>query len=425
MNKLFAVIAREYKEIVKKKSFLISTILTPIFMFLVIFLPALLIDRETKNPIEFTLVDMGSGLVDEFRQTFTGTLEDGRPLFIVNYIESNPQEIDSIKTMLNQQIDNDILDFYVVVPADIVQTGYSERYAKKHGNFADAEAVRRFLTKVVVKERMADYNVPPEEIASLTRDVSLEFKQVGPEGKEEGRGEFLTQYLSGLVFVMILFSSIMAYGQHLLRAVLEEKNSRIMEVLVSSLTPFQLMMGKILGLGAAGLTQMALWGILGAGLVFLGSSSTFLSGIVQNAQALSLSFFVSFAAFFVLGYFLFATIYCLIGSIVSSEKEVQQFIGPMTVILILPIILAMKIVQDPDASWVVILSYIPLLTPTLMILRASFAYVPLYQLLTGMGIMLVSILIMGWVTSRIFRVGILMYGKRPTLPELVKWIKYK
>ncbi len=425
MTKLSAVISREYKEVVKKKSFLIGTLVTPIFMFLVLFLPALLIDRESKNPIEFTLVDLGSGLMSNFKQDFTGTLGDGRPLFIVNYIESSNDEIDSLKTALNTKIDNDDLNFYVIVPRDVVQSGYAERYAKKHGNFADIETVRRVISKAVIQERMADYNVPPNEIAALTSDVNLDYKQVGPKGTESGGGGFLAQYLSGLAFVLIIFSSIMAYGQHLLRAVLEEKNTRIMEVLVSSLTPFQLMMGKILGLGAAGLTQMAIWGAMGAVMFFLGTTSSFLGGIVQNVQALSLSFFLSFAVFFVLGYFLFATLYCLLGSIVSSEKEVQQFVAPMSMLMILPIVLAMKIMQNPDASWVVALSYIPILTPTLMVLRASYTYVPAYQILTGIGIMVVTIIVLGWITSRIFRVGILMYGKRPTLPELVKWIKYK
>jgi ABC-2 type transport system permease protein len=425
MNKLSAVISREYKEVVKKKSFLIGTLITPVFMFLIIFLPALLIDRESKTPIEFTLVDLNSGLLNNFRHDFVGTLDDGRPLFIVDYIESHSDKIDSLKTALNAKIDNDDLNFYVVIPQDVVQTGYAERYAKKHGNFADIETVRRVISKAVIQERMADYNVPANEIATLTRDVNLDYKQVGPKGTESGGGGFLAQYLSGLAFVMIMFTSIMAYGQHLLRAVLEEKNTRIMEVLVSSLTPFQLMMGKILGLGAAGLTQMAIWGAMGAAMFFLGTTSSLLSGIVQNAQALSLSFFLSFAGFFVLGYFLFATLYCLLGSIVSSEKEVQQFVAPMSLLMVLPIILAMKIMQNPDASWVVALSYIPILTPTLMVLRASYTYVPSYQVLIGMGIMVISILVLGWITARIFRVGILMYGKRPTLPELVKWIKYK
>lgn len=425
MRKLKAVISREYKEVVKKKSFLVGTLLTPVFMFVVIFLPTLFIDRETKDPIEFTLIDLGSGLMDDFKQSFVGNFEDGRPIFIVDYRTSNAKQIEDLKTELNREIDKEQLNFYVVIPADIIENGDAERYAKEHGKFIDIETVKSIISKAVIKQRLAKYDVPPEEVNSLTRDVRLSFKQVGPEGEERGRAEFLTQYLSGLVFVMILFSSIIGYGQHLLRAVMEEKNSRVIEVLVSSLTPFQLMMGKILGLGAASLTQMLLWGALGVGFFFFGSSSAFMAGLIENAKALSLTFFFSFAVFFILGYFLYATLFALLGSIISSEREAQQFVAPITMTLILPIMLGMAIIQNPDAGWVVVLSYIPFLTPTLMILRSSFSYIPVSQIMIGVGILIVSIFLLGWLASRIFRVGILMYGKRPTLPELVKWVKYK
>jgi len=425
MNKLFAVIKREYREFVKKKSFLIGTILTPILMFAIIFLPSLFIDRETTDPIEFTIVDLGSGLTDDFKQSFVGTFEDGRDIYVIDYISSNESGIDALREELNLKIDQDELGFYVVIPADIVETGHAERYASKHGNFASLEAIRHILSTVVTRERLSKYNVPSEEVDQMTKRVYLEYKRVGPEGEERGTGEFLTQYMSGIAFVMILFSSILGYGQHLMRAVLEEKNSRIMEVLVSSLSPFQLMMGKVLGLGAAGLTQMLLWMIMGMAVLNFGSSSTFMSGIIANAEALSLPFFASFVGYFILGYFFYATLFALLGSIASSERELQQFVAPITMILIMPMMLAIAVMQNPDAGWIIALSYIPFITPTLMIMRSAFGFIPTSQIIISMGVLLVSVFIMGWLSARIFRVGILMYGKRPTLPELIKWIRYK
>ncbi len=425
MDKMFAVISREYKEIVKKKSFVVGTLLTPLFLFAVIFLPTLFIDRETKDPIEFTLVDTGSGLLNEFKQAFVDTLPDGRPMFIIDYIRSSPSQIDELKSELSLQVDKGTLNFYVVIPENILEVGYAERYAKNRGNFADLNAIENKISGVVVKERLSDFDVPPDEIMAATRDIYLDYKQVGPEGEERGGGEFLTQYLSGLAFVLIIFTSIMGYGQHLMRAVLEEKNTRIMEVLVSSLTPFQLMMGKILGLGAAGITQMVLWGILGWAVFFVAGSSSLVTGLMENAEALSISFFASFGAFFVLGYFFYATLFALMGSIVSSEKEAQQFVAPITLVLIIPIVLALYIMQNPDAPLVVAVSYIPFLTPTLMVLRSSFTFVPASEIIIGIIIMIVSILILGIITARIFRIGILMYGKHPTLPEIIKWVRYK
>jgi ABC-2 type transport system permease protein len=425
MRKMYAVISREYKEIVKKKSFLVGTLLTPLFLFAVIFLPTLLIDRETKDPIEFTLVDTGSGLMGEFKRAFVDTLPDGRPMFIVDYVRSSPTQIDELKAELNRQVDEGTLNFYVVIPENIIEAGYAERYAKSRGNFADLNAIENKISRVVIRERLSDFDVPADEIMAATRDIYLDYKQVGPEGEERGGGEFLTQYLSGLAFVMIIFTSIMGYGQHLMRAVLEEKNTRIMEVLVSSLTPFQLMMGKILGLGAAGITQMVLWGVLGWAVFLVAGSSAFVTGLIENARALSVSFFLSFGAFFILGYFFYATLFALLGSIVSSEKEAQQFVAPVTLVLIVPIILALYVMQNPDAPLVVAISYVPFLTPTLMVLRSSFTFVPASEIIIGIVIMVASILILGVVTARIFRIGILMYGKRPTLPEIVKWVKYR
>lgn len=424
MGKLGIVIRHEYGEVVKKKSFLIGTLLTPLFMFAIIFLPSLLIDRETKDPIEFTLVDLGSGLMDEFKSAFVGQLPDGRSIFEIEYMQARPEEFDALKEELNNKIEAGEIEAYVVVPEDVLKTKQVERYARKYGKFADMAMIEQVMSQVVVREKLADYDVPVEQVHELTRDVNLEFKQVGPEG-QESRAEFLTQYLSGIAFVMILFGSIMGYGQHLLRAVREEKSNRIIEVLISSLKPYDLMMGKILGLGAASVTQMILWGLMGAAVFFLGSNAGFISDLIDNAKSLSVNFFISFAIFFVLGYFFYATIFALLGSIINSERDAQQVIGPITITLILPIMVAMAIVQNPDAPWVVAISMVPFFTPTMMILRASFGFVPPAQIIIGMAVLVVSIAVLGWLTAKIFRIGILMYGKRPSVSELIKWLRYK
>ena len=428
MNKLFIVISHEYREVVRKKSFLIGVILTPVIMFALIFLPTLFIDKETSEPIRFTLVDMGSGLMDEFRANFVGTLADGRPLFMPNFVNANQASIELIKTDLIGLINKEEISFFIIIPKDIIETGYAERYAVTHGQFADVQTVKAIINRVVVRERLATYNVPPEKVNALTRDVNLDFIQIGREGEEgEGHGMagLMSKYLSGIAFVMILFFSIIGYGQHLLRALLEEKNTRVIEVLVSSLTPNQIMMGKIIGLGAASLTQLAIWFVLGLAISSFGARSPMLADVITNAQTLSIGFFLSFAVYFILGYFLYASLFAMFGSILSSEKDVQQTVGPINMILILPIMLGMVILQNPNAGWLVALSYVPLLTPTLMILRSSIAVVPVIQIYTTVAVLILSLAIMIWLSARIFRVGILMYGKRPTLPEMIKWIRYK
>ena len=428
MNKLFTVISHEYSEVVRKKSFLIGVILTPVIMFGLIFLPTLFIDKETSEPIRFTLVDMGSGLLDEFRASFVGTLADGRPLFMPNFVNGTEASIELIKTELVRLVNQEEISFYIIIPKNIVETGYAERYGVTHGQFADVQTVKAVINRVVMRERLAAFNVPPDKVNLLTRDVDLDFIQIGREGEEgEGHGMagLMSKYLSGIAFVMILFFSIIGYGQHLLRALLEEKNTRVIEVLVSSLTPNQIMMGKIIGLGAASLTQLLIWFVLGLAVSSIGARSAMLADVIANAQTLSIGFFLSFAVYFILGYFLYASLFAMFGSILSSEKDVQQTVGPINMVLILPIMLGMVILQNPNASWLVALSYVPLLTPTLMILRSSIAVVPTIQIYTTVAVLIVALGLTIWLSARIFRVGILMYGKRPTLPEMIKWIRYK
>jgi len=425
MNKMFVIFRREYRDIVKKKSFVIGTILSPLIMLAIIYLPALLVTRETTNPIEFTLVDMNSGLWEKYADAFGGTFPDGRPRYIVEYLIADSSGLEELKRSLNQRIENGTLAFYLVVPPDVISKGQVERYARNMGRFADIEMVNRVFSKMVIQERLAAFNVPPEQADHLARDVYISFNQVGAEISRKSEKQFFMQYLTSLAFVLLIFGAVIGYGQHLLRAVLEEKTTRIVEVLVSSCSPFEIMMGKIFGLGAASITQLAAWAVIGIGLVMLGSSSTFFAGIIASARTLSYGFFLSFAIFFILGYFFYAALFALFGSIVSSEKEAQQFIGPITMILMVPMILGMAIVQNPYAGWITLLSLIPLFTPTLMIMRCSLTPIPTVQIVLGALILLASTIILGWISARIFRVGILLYGKRPTPAELIKWIKYK
>jgi len=229
---------------------------------------------------------------------------------------------------------------------------------------------------------------------------------------------------------MIIFITVITYGQVLMRTVIEEKNSRIIEVMVSSVSPFQLMAGKIIGLGLANLTQVGIWIAIGLGIYsFKGSLdiSADIAGVIFNPV-----FIVFFLCYLIIGYLLFSTLFALVGSIVNTEKEAQNFVVPITMTLILPVIIAMYIIQEPDSAISVILSLIPFFTPTMMILRlnvigpTSFNLGDPIILEATLGVILSALTTLGviWVTSKIFRVGILMYGKRPTLPEILKWVRH-
>ena len=258
--------------------------------------------------------------------------------------------------------------------------------------------------------------------------VSLDGVMQAPGGKER---DFLAMYLGGIIFVMIIFMTIIGYGQILMRSIIEEKNSRIIEVMVSSVSPFQLMAGKVIGLGLASLTQIGVWFIFGIAIY------NFRGNLEISPQITETIFNPVFLTYFVLylliGYIMYSTIFALIGSIVNTDKEAQNFIFPITMTLILPVMIAMYIIQEPDSTIAVTLSLIPLFTPTMMILRLNYIGADSFSLANPMileatvGILLTAAttLLIIWITAKIFRIGILMYGKRPTLPEIIKWMRYR
>jgi len=225
---------------------------------------------------------------------------------------------------------------------------------------------------------------------------------------------------------------LFGYGQLVMRSVIEEKNSRIMEVLVSSVTPFQLMMGKILGLGAATFTQVGAWAVMG-GIIYA------LRGVIDMDPSIGrIVFNPAIITFFVLflssGYLLYSSLFAIVGSICNNDKEAQSFISPMIISMILPFMVAIHVIQHPNSLLSVVLSFIPFLTPTMMCMRVIFIAPTLteYSLFSGiigqaiLGFILVSLTFVGvaWLAGKIFRIGILMYGKRPTLPEIIKWVRY-
>ncbi|MEW5925557.1 MAG: ABC transporter permease, partial [Candidatus Zixiibacteriota bacterium] len=332
----------------------------------------------------------------------------------------------ALKAKLDTALETNKIKSYAVLFDGIVENDSCIVVAKSF-SFRTADRFDWAITRTLTEERLTgtEINIGIDSVLSLTHRT--EFTQMAPGEKQRN---FEIIYLAGIVFVMVIFGTVVGYGQILMRSVIEEKNSRIIEVMVSSVSSFQLMAGKIIGLGMASLTQVAIWMVIGVGIYnFRGSMSISadISDVLFNPV---LIFF--FVIYLILGYLLFSTLFALIGSIVNSEKEAQGFIFPITMTVMLPIILSMYIVQEPESTLAVVLSLIPFLTPTMMLVRLniisptgfSLANPVVMQSFIGMIITILTILAVIWVTAKIFRVGILMYGKRPTLPEIVKWIKY-
>jgi ABC-2 type transport system permease protein len=233
--------------------------------------------------------------------------------------------------------------------------------------------------------------------------------KIGRAGGEEA--EFESVYLRAVGLVMMLFFALLPTGHILLRSVIEERTNRVIEVLVSSVTPFELMLGKILGLGAVGLTLLASWAAAGV----------ILSLSLGRALPVSAADIGMFVLYFVPGYFLFAALLGTIGSVVSSEREAQPFLTPLSLMLVFPVMMGIAIAQSPDHWLARALSFFPLLTPSLMLFRFAIKAPPAWEIAATWLVLVGSTIAMSWAAARIFRVGILLTGKRPTFPEIVRW----
>ena len=266
----------------------------------------------------------------------------------------------------------------------------------------------------------------PKVINKVYKDVNLVPIKVTKTGEKVERGQtFIITY----VLVMILYVSVLMYGIVVMRGIIEEKSSRIIEIIVSSVRPFQLMTAKLLGVGAVGLTQVIIY--IGFGIFLALNRASLVSLISSNPGAdvpdffnLPVSVFIYFGIFYFLGYFLFSVIYAAIGAMVNSEEEAQNIQFPVIMLLIIPILFMMHIIKTPDSTLSVVLSLIPFFSPLLMFARICVATPPFLEIFLSIILMVVTLLILLWITGKIYRVGILMYGKRPTIPEVIKWIKY-
>lgn len=423
MRSFLVVLKKEYFGVVRTKSFVIGTLLTPLMGFMFMFLPSILIQKTKEPQIKLTVIDQTGWLYARLDSALNkDTLSGGTRAVTLSPKPYNPSAFESDKEKLNREVLGENISGYLIIPTG-VDTGQSpEYYAKSLGNFITQERLERRINNVVIAHRLEVQGFQAKNLSDVLKRADLKALQVSEKGAKEG--SFISTYLLSFFFIFVLFQSVLGYGVMLARSIVEEKNTRIIEVLTSSVTPFQLLMGKIVGLGSATLTSIFIWIIMGA-LVGAPAAKTLSSFGFDLSKAFNPLLVFNFFIYLALGYFLFTSLFAILGAISNSDQEVQQFVFPIVMTMILPFIIGFAVAQNPAAKWVTILSLIPFFTPTLMMMRISFLPPPAWQLAASYVIMGISVAVMGALAAKIFRVGILMYGKRPTLPELVRWVRYK
>lgn len=437
MHKTWLIIQREYHTRVRKKAFLLTTFLVPIF-FIAMYIGVFVLTKksfEDNHATVFILDDAGDIALQ---------LTDSKSLTFVHVDETLNEVIAKIQ---NKDSNNSIL----LVPHDFRENRNIEILSIEKPNIQTQREIQAQLADIVRKEEYLKIGVDIAQINQVNTDIHISPKQI-TDGGETKDSDTQIAMIIAMALSVLVYISLFLYGSQVMRGVIEEKSNRIVEVIISSVKPFQLMMGKIIGIGLVGLTQFALWLLL-SGILFT-SASTLLSNPAEFADQMSaanmgelaemntsntaaadvmtslqsinyVELISTFFVFFFGGYLIYSALFAAVGSAVDSETEANQFTFPITMPLLLTYMLSFGVlVNDPNGSIATWLSFIPFTSPIAMIVRVPFG-VPTWQIIVSAVLLLGGFFLTTWIASRIYRVGILMHGKKASFKELLKWLKYK
>lgn len=421
--KLWAVVRREYLERVRTKGFVIGTVLGPLLMGGMMIVPALAA-RSGGKPLRVAVLDGTGTLQAAVEEGLRAARFDGKARFDVQPApgaEAGPAAAATAGTSeapLKKAVLDGRLDGYLHLPADAVAAGTASYYGRNVSNRIDLRTMERTVSGVLVGRRLTGAGLDPARVKDLTKELDLKTIRLSEKGEREDQGAAM---IFSIIMLMILYMSILLWGQAVMTSVIEEKTSRVVEVMAAGVSPTTLLAGKLLGVGAAGLTQFLVWAISLFGVSAFAAGAAMGSFSMPEVTPLML---VSFVLFFLLGFLFYAALYASIGAAVNTVQEAQSLAFPV----LLPIILAMvcfpAVLEAPDGVLAVTMSMIPGMSPLIMFLRIVVLTPPLWQIALSIALLALGILGVVWVAARVYRVGILMYGKKPTFPELVKWVRH-
>lgn len=408
MRYVWVVVRREYLERVRSKGFILSTVAGPILMIGLIAVSATMGMSSDRSGRQLALRDETGQLAE----LIVPRLE--RSGYEVEINNADPVDLDSLV------VAGDIRA-YLIVDDLTMSEGVVTYRAKDSPGSIRSGVIRAAVVQGVLEARME----VTDGLEALLDGGELEFETVGAEDDTERTASLLAAVVGG----MLLYFSLLLYGSYVLRSVLEEKRNRVVEVVISSIRPWQLMMGKIVGVGAVGLTQLGIWVGFGAlmattAIPALAANWSLLSGVDGALQYLpGPGTILLFMVFYLLGYFLYSSLFAAVGAMCSKEEEAQQAQMPLILLLVVPFILQMGSIEGGGPAWLDWAALFPFFSPILMFPRAVTGAAPVWMIGLSLVLMAVAIVLTAWVAGRIYRVGILMQGKRPTLPELVRWIR--
>lgn len=448
MRKFLAVVKHEYKKIVLRWTFVIGTLLLPVIMSLFAVVPAIIFSLKGE-PTRIAIVDPSGKIAPRIQENLTvekiaakaekaareslknvsvsqqeqmkrGAEQMGSSFIFIGY-DPTGKTPDQVREALMKSIADGMLDAYLIVPENFESPdAVFEFRSRKAGDFVTSGSFEEALNDAVRSQRLADANISEETLRKLSQTVNLDKKGLDEKGAErDSDGVMAASFVIGLM----IYITLAIYGQAIMAAVVEEKETRIAEILFSSARPFTLMLGKLVGVGLAGLTQLGIW--LASVLIIIAVivSQPGVGELLPKLPEITPLMVGYFFVFFILGYFIYASIFALIGSMVTTVQEGGQFAFPPIMIMLIGFYFSFAVIRDPNSSLSFWVSIAPFFAPITMPVRILAEMPPFWQILLAVLVNGLAIAFLVWLTARVYRTGMLMYGKRASLPEVWKWIR--
>ncbi len=426
MRNIFIIAKREYLERIRSRSFVIMTFLIPALMFGVTVVPSLIGSRSSggnksivvaaANPLIGDMVREKVMQINDKQPDTKVSPGEQRQTSATRYKVTVQSDVsDAARKSLTEKVAKKELDGVIWASDDAVASRKIDFITRDVSSFVDSAVLEKTLGQTLRMQALKGKGLTDQDIEAALKPVDL--TPVSPYGKDTPNPQILFFTVFGMV--MVLYMTVLLYGMNVMRAVLEEKTSRVMEVMLSTATAGEMMAGKILGVGSVGLSQVAIWAAVAGGLpLFVAGGAGLLKGV------LSVKLICFFGVFFLLGFALYSTMCAAVGAMVNSEQEAQQLQFVVVMPLILSIVIMVNVIQYPGSALAFWASMFPLTAPLIMFTRIALQTPVWWQIALSVSILVLTVWGFAFLCARIYRVGVLMYGKKPTLPEIMKWIKY-
>ncbi len=422
MKNLGLIIQHEYMALVGRKSFIVMTLLMPVLMVGLVLLPVLLSEINSESGAEQTVT-----VIDETGQ-MAGSLPNS-DIYKFVFLSNEPGK--PVKPAQFFGNAGSSVDALLVIPATVMDNTQVTLYSTGTVNQGLLGYVTEHLTDTLQNARIAAQNIPQlkQIIDNAAVDLQVNTIKLNEDGSEQ-RSSAAVAMVLGIILAFVTYMFILSYGAMIMNSVIEEKTNRIVEVIVSSCKPFELMMGKIIGVGLVGLTQFALWAAVMVGVTQLpilqGSDDmAAMSAVLEAVRSVDVTWIIAgFVVYFVGGYLLYASLFAGFGSAVDQASDASQFTTPIILIMVAALYCGMACMENPGGQMAVWCSIIPFTSPIVMMVRLPYD-VPLWQLGLSVALLFATAAAMVWLSARIYRTGILMYGKKYTLKEIGRWMRRK